>query len=372
MAKLLKSKYNSTGERCVDACLNYGELRYVNNDGSPIKIEIPCDKYEEALFDFLDRMKEGIITKTDIDPRDIFKRGSVTYNQAKSLAQEGKIRGLEIFDIDDSIECDHILGISGSVEYALSIWNGESREVALQKSVIRAIKIYEGEFIKELQLDEASNSEDYIMLGKTISSLSKLNNLELFKPKEINIDDDVYDDLTSIEKIMKNINLTLGAIGSVLGLLLVQSITNYGEYIANKYIYFAVTIISVFVIGIIFMKVGKFISDKYIKSNNQSIVEIFNEELEKVTSDNLLAEKECKIILRNITKGEISKLLVNMKGSVNKKLSCNAVVTKEVRFMLDARKVIVLPSEYDIKQAIEKILITYKDKLNKDYNINNI
>ena len=46
MTKILKSKYNSSGERCVDSCLHYGELRFKNEDGSPVNIEIPMDKYE--------------------------------------------------------------------------------------------------------------------------------------------------------------------------------------------------------------------------------------------------------------------------------------------------------------------------------------
>lgn len=36
MSKLLKSKYNNSGDRCVDACLSYGELRYLDNEGSPL------------------------------------------------------------------------------------------------------------------------------------------------------------------------------------------------------------------------------------------------------------------------------------------------------------------------------------------------
>ena len=51
MSKLLKSKYNNSGDRCVDACLSYGELRYLDHEGQPINIEVPEDKYEEAIID---------------------------------------------------------------------------------------------------------------------------------------------------------------------------------------------------------------------------------------------------------------------------------------------------------------------------------
>ena len=56
--------------RCL---LNYGELRYINEDGSPINIEIPCDKYEEAISDFEDRLREGI-TQKEMDPKEILKK----------------------------------------------------------------------------------------------------------------------------------------------------------------------------------------------------------------------------------------------------------------------------------------------------------
>ena len=132
MAKILKSKYNSTGERCVDACLNYGQLRHINDDGESIKIEIPCDKYEDAISDFLERIREGLTVNQDIYPDEILKRGTITYNQAKDISYEGKIKAIERYSIDESIECDHVLGMSASIEYALSIWNGENQEIALK------------------------------------------------------------------------------------------------------------------------------------------------------------------------------------------------------------------------------------------------
>ncbi|HBI92530.1 MAG TPA: hypothetical protein DDY58_08890 [Terrisporobacter glycolicus] len=95
-------------------------------------------------------------------------------------------------------------------------------------------------------------------------------------------------------------------------------------------------------------------------------MEMFNEELERITYDNILTEKECKVILHNITKGEISKLLSEMKGSVNKKVSCNALVKNETRFVLDERKSIILPSEIEVKKCMEKFMLSYKEKFSKE------
>ena len=73
MSKLLKSKYNNSGDRCVDACLSYGELRYLDHEGQPINIEVPEDKYEEAIIDFAERKKEGLVSSS-IDPIKVLKK----------------------------------------------------------------------------------------------------------------------------------------------------------------------------------------------------------------------------------------------------------------------------------------------------------
>lgn len=370
MAKMLKSKYNSTGERCVDACLNYGELRYVNNDGSPIKIEIPCDKYEEAISDFLERIKEGLTVDPDIDPSKVLKRGTITYNQAKDISYEGKIKGIEIFAIDESIECEHILGISGSIEYALAIWNGDNRENALKKSVIRATTVYGEDFIKELELTDIMGEEECGRFCDKINYFKKINNLDLYKPLDVMIDDDIGedDDLKTKKKLIKNIKNASLIGGLTLAIIIIQIITNGGTFKDNLYLFLPIFIISLAmsILVLFYLKISKYITEQYAKNKGQTIMEMFNEELERITYDNILTEKECKVILHNITKGEISKLLSEMKGSVNKKLSCNALVKNETRFVLDERKSIVLPSEIEVKKCMEKFMLSYKEKFSKE------
>ena len=65
---------------------------------------------------------------------------------------------------------------------------------------------------------------------------------------------------------------------------------------------------------------------------------MFNDELEYYSYNNLLTEDENNIIVENITKGEISKLIVEIKGSVNKKISINKVISKETEFILESRR----------------------------------
>lgn len=369
MAKMLKSKYNSTGERCVDACLNYGQLRHVNDDGSPIKIEIPCDKYEDAISDFIERIREGLTVNQDIDPNEILKRGTITYNQAKDISYEGKIKGIERYSIDESIECDHVLGMSASIEYALSIWNGESKETALKKSIIRALTVYEEDFIKELELSESIEEDEISSFCEKVDYMKRSNNLDLYKPMDILIDDYIGedDDLATKKKLIKNIKYASFIGGITLIIIIIQIMTNGGTVKDNLYLFLPIFIISLAmsILAMFYMKISRYITEQYVKNRGQTILEILNEELEKIIYDNLLTEKECKIILQNITKGEISKLILELKGSVNKKISCNSLVKNETRFVLDERKSIILPSELEVRTCTLNFINLYKEKFNK-------
>ena len=371
MTKILKSKYSSSGERCVDACLNYGELRFVNKDGSPVNIEIPLDKYEEAIADFEDRIKEGM-THPTLDPKEIFKRGGFTYNQAKIIANEGKVRGIEFFEIDGSIETQHILGMSGCIEYALSMWNGDTKDEAVIKAILRSIKIYGETFIESLKLDNTDDLGEYSKFAKTISSTSTVLDNELYRYKNHTIDDEFYlDDEESFKKI-NTVKLTMGALGGLLSFFLLAFITNFGKIIDNLYVYILMNIVVVGLSGFASAKLSKRLLDKYIKNSNYEVMEMFNEEVERVSWDNLLTEKEIYIILKNITKGEFSQLLLDMKGSVNKKISSVNIVNKESKFILDARRTVILPSEFEVKQALDSLVNGYKSKLDTDYNVDNV
>lgn len=214
------------------------------------------------------------------------------------------------------------------------------------------------------------DEDEYSNFCDKINYVKKINNLDLYKPLDVVIDDDIGedDDLITKKKLMKNIKIASFIGGLTLAIIVMQIITNGGTFKDNLYLFLPIFIISLAmsVLVLFYIKISKYITEQYIKNKGQTIMEIFNEELEKIIYDNILTEKECKIILQNITKGEISKLLSELKGSVNKKVSCNALVKNETRFVLDERKNIILPSEMEVKKCTEKFINLYKEKFCRD------
>lgn len=351
MSKLLKSKYNITGDRCVDACLSYGELKYLDKEGLPINIEVPYDKYEEAIIDFTERKKEGLVNSS-IDPTTVLKMGNFTYNQVKNIANLNKIKGLSVFEIDGSIETDHILGISGSIEYALSIWNGDTKEEALEKSIIRAMKIHGMKFIKSLKIDEKYN-----ISHEKISQLCNNSSSGLYTIKSCKFEDEIYNNIVDLKiNFKKGADIIVGSIGALIGFMLVQVFTSFGSKLNNMLVHGGISIIAMILAYIISIKIIKYVSYKYIKNSNGFIIEMFNDELEYLSFNNLLTEEENNVIVENITKGEISKLIIEIKGSVNKKISINKVISKETQLILESRRSIFLPNDNDIREMTESII----------------
>ncbi len=358
MSKLLKSKYNITGDRCVDACLSYGELRYLDKEGVPINIEVPYDKYGEAITDFTERRKEGLVN-CSIDPATLIKMGSFTYNQVKNIANLNKIKGLRYFSIDGSIELEHTLGISGSIEYALAIWNGNTKEEALEKAIFRAMKIHGLKFIKSLNIDEK-----YMISNEKISQLCNTVASSLYITRPCKIEDEIYSNIVDLKINFKNgSDIIIGATGSLIGLILVQGLTNFGTILNNISLNLGISLVTMMLSYVFSIKLIKSLSYRHIKKSNVSIVEMFNDELEYYSFSNTLTEEENNTMIQNIINREISKLIIEIKSSVNKKISINKVISKETQLLLESRSSIFLPNDEDIKEMTEAILNRYFNRI---------
>ena len=69
----IQTKFCKTGSKCISECFDSnGDFRYKNADGTPMQIEVPADKYDDAVKAMENRIKEGKVPKTT-DPKDAKK-----------------------------------------------------------------------------------------------------------------------------------------------------------------------------------------------------------------------------------------------------------------------------------------------------------
>jgi hypothetical protein len=140
----IQTKYCATGRACVSQCFDdAGQFRYVNLDGSPMQIEVPSDKYAEAVDAMADKIRAGKVRGVN-DPlraSDIIRQGSYTYEQARRIALPGTIEGLR-FDAANGIElAGTAAGISAVMTFALAVWNGASVDKAVDEACYTGLKV---------------------------------------------------------------------------------------------------------------------------------------------------------------------------------------------------------------------------------------
>lgn len=139
----IQTKYCASGSKCVSECFENNEFRYFSSDGSPMKIEVPSDKYDSAVQAMEERIKKGQI-KGVTDPgqaKEIVKKGAFTYEQVRNIAKFGTIESLTYDAVNGVKLAGSAMGISVAISFAIATWNGEDWDVALKESVYTGFKV---------------------------------------------------------------------------------------------------------------------------------------------------------------------------------------------------------------------------------------
>lgn len=141
----IQSKYYSTGKLCVDRCFEdngKGDFRYWSN-GKPMQIEVPSDKYDEAVKAMEEKIRNGQV-KGVTDPaeaKNIIRKGHFTYKQALRIAKAGTVESLTYDAINGAIIATSAFGITAAITFAVNIWNGEDFDQSLQLATYSGLKV---------------------------------------------------------------------------------------------------------------------------------------------------------------------------------------------------------------------------------------
>ena len=168
----IQSKYYNNPKSTLKACFDEsGKFKYFSENGEPMMIEVPADQYDKVLADMKDKICKGDIPDIT-DPAKaelIVRRGAVTYEQAVNIARFGTIESL-IYDAKKScVSASSALGISAIVTFCTCIWNHDSIDQALQKSLYSGIKVGGNAFITSILVSQASRAG----LNKLLKSSSE-------------------------------------------------------------------------------------------------------------------------------------------------------------------------------------------------------
>ena len=141
----IQSKYCATGSKCINECFEdggKGNFRYMI-DGKPMQIEVPSDKYEDALREMEEKIRRGQVNGVS-DPdeaKNIVRKGNFTYAQAKNIAKAGTIESLSYDAVNGVIIAASAFGVTAMITLATSVWNGEDFNDAIKLATYSGIKV---------------------------------------------------------------------------------------------------------------------------------------------------------------------------------------------------------------------------------------
>lgn len=158
----IQSKYCATGSKCVNECFENngnGKFRYYE-DGQPMQIEVPSDKYEAAVQAMEEKIRNGQVEGVS-DPqkaKDIIRKGHFTYEQAKNIARAGTVESLVYDAVTGTIIATSAFGVTALITFATSIWNGEDFNQAIKFAAYSGLKVGGTAFLTSIIASQLSKA----------------------------------------------------------------------------------------------------------------------------------------------------------------------------------------------------------------------
>lgn len=158
----IQSKYCATGSRCINECFEdngKGSFRYMI-DGKPMQIEVPSDKYDEALKVMQEKIRQGQVEGIS-DPNQaeqLVRKGHFTYDQARNIAKAGTVESLTYDAVNGAIIASTAFGVTAIITLATSVWNGEDFDNALKLATYSGLKVGGTAFITSVLASQLSKA----------------------------------------------------------------------------------------------------------------------------------------------------------------------------------------------------------------------
>lgn len=174
----IQSKYCATGSRCINECFEEGgkgNFRYMF-EGKPMQIEVPSDKYEDALRAMEEKIRRGQVdgVSNPEEAKNIVRKGHFTYAQAKNIAKAGTVESLTYDAVNGMVVAGTAMGITAVITLATSIWNGEDFDNAIKLATYSGIKVSGTAFVTSViaaQLSKAGLNSALVGSSEAIVSM---------------------------------------------------------------------------------------------------------------------------------------------------------------------------------------------------------
>ena len=393
----IQSKYCSSGSKCIRECFDGNRFRYLNPDGSPMQIEVPADKYDDALKAMQDRINKGQVPGVK-DAREIVRKGNVTYEQAKNIAKAGTIESLT-YDAASGIKIGaYSGGISAAITFAVSSWNGKSFDAALEDSIktglqvggvawassilvgqmtkagINSMLVAPSEAIVSMigsrasaNLVNAFRSGSAIYGAAAMKSASKLlrgnvvTGIATVAIMSVGDVVNIFRGRISAAQLFKNVvNTSAGVAGGIggwmggaaAGAAIGSVVPVFGTAVGG----FVGGLIGSFAGGTAASKVSQAVTDEFIEDDSKAMFRILEKEFAAVAVDYLLNKKETEAVAATLQSKLDGATLKDMYSASNQQKFARALIEQCAAPVARSRPKIHLPATTDYVNGLRRAL----------------
>lgn len=141
--ELIQTKYCKDFNTTMANAFPDGKIRYMDNNGTPMKIEVPRDKYAEYCHRFQQKIDSGQIEGIEPGTRaDLFlKKGHFSYEAVCNIAKAGTVEGLTVDMMNGVVTSVYPTTISSVITFAIAIWQGKTKEEAARAALEVGVSI---------------------------------------------------------------------------------------------------------------------------------------------------------------------------------------------------------------------------------------
>lgn len=416
----IQTKYYQTAKQSINAAFDKNGYRYPGQ-----VIEVPRDQYKEAVDEMAERIANGEVTGEKITDseeamkkaKELVQSGSITYEQAKNIAKAGNIDSI-FFDIKNNcITSGCAVGLSFGINYAFCVWNGDSHEEALKKSIIAGLQsgssaLIIGVFASQILRSTAAASGTVIMRsGVKVVAKTQLGKNAINAIAKMSLGKSVYGAaaVNHVSKVLRS-NIITASVATVITtapdfyrVALANSIS-WGQFAKNLGVNVACAaggvggwlagtaacaaagsvvpvigtaagalvggILGALGGGILASKTAKAVGDLICEDDAVQMLRLVQEEAEKAAFNYLLDENEIKCYSDEIKKMVNASWLRDMYASgnyefaqrkfANNKLSsiCEIIISSRMRITIPAEDDIIECCAILVKETVESELKT--------------
>lgn len=392
----IQTKYCQDAAGSVAAAFDNGQYRYINPDGSLMQLEVPADQYEKAIELVARRIEKGQIPGiTDpADAKEIVRRGHFTYDQAKCITEFGTVESLTFDSIQGAIISTSAFGITATLTFAQSLWNGDSPDIAVENAAYAGLQIGGISFansvitaqlmrtglrtamtgptnaVVNLLGPKASASiANTLRSGANIYGASAMNHVSkllrgniltsavmtvVLSAKDIG---NAFRGRISGKQLFKNIATTAGGLsGGTAGIFIGQFALNFIAPGAGAIAGFVVSTVGAAVGGAAGGSAVNAVVGSFIEDDAVALVATIEKSFCQLAQEYMLTEEEVEIVLEDLGHRLEGETLLDMFASPDHAAYADRFVRKLIERLIRGRCRVYLPTEAEWIQRIGRLL----------------